>query len=838
MSSRLRSLQSLLVAFAAMSIPFAASAFTDESQTSTDSTTKLNLETDGPHPNTDSTTKPNPEKAKLLNAVVVTGTHVAGRTEADSLSPIDVLSPKDLGATGFSDLGSALNSLLPSLDFPRPAINDGNDAVRPAILRGLSPDQVLVLVDGKRYHITPLINYNAGPGYGSSPVDLNSIPLSAIDHIEVLRDGASAQYGSDAVAGVINIVLKHGANDGTNSITVNGGGMSKGDGAQNGLAGSFGFKFGGTDANGKAPGWVRVSLNYQNAMNTNRADNTDRATTAPGALPPGEFGYQRYGDPAVRTYQGLVNFGYTFSPAVEAYGYFTASRRDVVSNGIYRAYNWSSNVPAVFPNGYLPQNLTHPNDLNGVIGLRGTTGGGWRWDASFDYGKSRLVFDLNSFNVNMYDALGYSPTYFYAGTYGYTQQVANFDMSKDVHVGFLPNAATLAWGAEFRRESYSITPGDPASYFYDPTYDPDGSGNGGSQGWPGIQPSSAGDWSRHDSAIYGDLETDLTDRLSAGLAARYEDYSDAGSALAGKLSARFNLTDTLALRGTVSNGFRAPSLAQEYYTSVTSIVQNHQLEYVGTFPATSPMAQALGGRALKPEKSMNFSLGLVWNPTDNFTSTLDAYQIRVSDRILYSNSIPLNDPSFGITGVQYFFNGATTRTRGMDWTNAYNMNMGAFGELNLTLSANWNATKFLSLMPPTYISGGEAVSTFGRNDQGNFTDGTPRTKYVFGGDWLYKGIDLHANVTRYGTVADLINVGEDGEDQTFAARWLLNVSASYNWDAWTFTLGADNLTNVYPTKAADSNPHELGPIFGVPYSPISPFGFNGRYIYGKVSYRF
>lgn len=825
MSSRLRNLQSLLVAFAAVSIPFVASAFADEPQASTDSTAQ-----------------PNPKKPKLLDAVIVTGTHVTDRTEADSLSPIDVLSPKDLGATGFSDLGSALNSLLPSLDFPRPAINDGNDAVRPAVLRGLSPDQVLVLVDGKRYHITPLINYNAGPGYGSSPVDLNSIPLSAIDHIEVLRDGASAQYGSDAIAGVINIVLKHGAKEGTDDITINGGKMSKGDGAQNGVAGSYGFKFGGTDANGAAPGWVRLSLNYQNAMNTNRADNTDRATTAPGALPDGEFGYQRYGDPAVVTYQGLVNFGYTFSPAVEAYGYLTMSRRDVTSNGIYRAYNWSSNVPAVFPDGYLPQIINHPNDINSVFGLRGTTSGGWHWDASVDYGKSRLVFDLNSFNVNMYDALGYSPTYFYAGTYTYSQQVADFDMSKDFNVGFLPNAVTFAWGAEFRRESYSIGAGEPASYYYNPTFDPNGTGNGGAQGWPGIQPSSAGDWSRHNEALYADFETDVNDRLSAGFAARYEDYSDAGSALAGKLSARFQLTNSLALRGTISNGFRAPSLPQEYYTSVTSIVQNHQLEYVGTFPATSAVAQSLGASALKPEKSTNYGIGLTWNPIDNFTSTLDAYQIRIGNRILYSDSIPINDPSFGITGVQYFFNGATTRTRGLDWTNAYDMGLGDYGALKLTLSANWNATSFLSLNPPTYISNGQVVTTFGRNDQGNLTDGTPRTKYILGGDWLYKGLDFHANLTRYGTVTDLINVSEFGPgnaDQTFAARWLLNLSASYTWnDAWTFTIGADNLTNVYPTKAADTNPHELGPIFGVPYSPISPFGFNGRYVYGKVSYRF
>ena len=824
MSNRLRCVPNLLAALIAVSIPLMASA--DEPQAGTDATTKSKSD------------------QQTLNAVIVTGTRATNRTEAESLSPIDVLSPKDLGASGYNDLGSALNTLLPSLDFPRPAINDGNDAVRPAILRGLSPDQVLVLVDGKRYHTSALLNYNAGPAFGSSPVDLNSLPMSAIDHIEVLRDGASAQYGSDAIAGVINIVLKHGAKEGSNEVTLGGGKYSKGDGAQNSASGSYGYAFGAQDENGKSPGWVRLSLNYQNEMNTNRAYNTDRSTTAPGALPPGAWGYQRYGDPAVVTYQGLLNFGYTFSPAVEAYGYITATRRDATSNGFYRKWDDSRNVTSINPNGYLPQIKNHTNDINTVVGLRGTTEGGWHWDASVNYGKNHLVFDVNnSFNVNMYYSLGYSPTYFYAGTFAYSQQAVNFDMSKDIKFDFLPNSGTFAWGAEFRRETYSIQPGEPASYYFNPnTVDANGSARpGGSQVFPGLAPQSAGDWSRHNYALYADFETDLSDRLSGGIAARYEDYSDAGSVLSGKLSLRYKLTDTLALRGTLSNGFRAPSLAQEYYTAVSAIVQNRQLAYSGTFPATSDIAAAYGAKPLKPEKSTNFSLGLVWNPTDNFTSTLDAYQIRIDDRILYSSTIPANIPSKGITGVSYFFNGADTRTRGVDWINAYNMDLGNYGELKLTLSANWNATTFLSLYPPTYVSNGQVKTTFGRNAMGMFTNNVPRTKYILGGDWVYSGFVLHANLTRYGSVGDLLDVSEIGtpgnEDQTYAARWLLNLSASYNYKAWNFTVGVDNVTNVYPTKNAATNPHELG-FLGIPYAPISPFGFNGRYMYGKVNFRF
>ena len=783
------------------------------------------------------------QPASSLDTVIVTGTRAVNRTEAESLSPIDVLTPKDLDSTGSSDLGSALSSLLPSLDFPITPIGGSAATIRPVVLRGLSPDQVMILVDGKRYHTSSYIQLNGGPTYGSAPVDINSIPMSAIDHIEVLRDGASAQYGSDAIAGVINIVLKHGAREGSNGISVNAGQRSKGDGAQNGLGGSYGFSFGARDEDGKAPGWVRVSLDYQNAMKTNRAYNTDRATTAPGALPAGKFSYQRYGLPAIVSYQGLVSFGYTFSPAVEAYGYLTASRRKGITSSLYRTYNDAKNVPALYPNGFLPQSVSHPNDLNGVFGLRGTTEGGWHWDASVDYGKSRLSYDsIDTLNTNMYYSLGRSPTRFYAGAYEYTQQVINFDMSKDFQFGFLPNAATVSWGYEFRRETYSISPGDAASYYYDPkARTPSGATPpGSSQGTTGIQPASAGDWSRHDHAVYAGIETNLSDRLSTGFTARYEDYSDAGSALAGKFSARYKLTDTLALRGTVSNGFRAPALAQEYFTSVSSIVSSGQLLYTGTFPPTSAVAQALGAKPLKPEKSTNFGLGLVWNPIDNFTSTIDAYQIRIGNRILYSSPLPLTDLSRGITSVQYFFNGATTRTRGVDWVNSYNLDLGDYGELKLGLNANWNSTTFLSLNPPTYVSGGVVKSAFGRNASGNFTVATPHQKYILSGDWSRAGLGLHANLTRYGSVADLMNPEElavGKADQTYAARWLLDVSASYDWNAWKFIVGADNLTNVYPQKNAVTNSHELG-SFGIPYSALSPFGSNGRYVYGKVHYRF
>ena len=774
------------------------------------------------------------KNTKQLQQVVVTGTRSSDRTVGDSLSPIDVLTTADLAASGASDLASALSTLLPSLDFPRPAINDGNDAVRPATLRGLSPDDVLVLVDGKRYHTTSLVNYLPSVGRGSAPVDLNSIPMSAIDHIEVLRDGAAAQYGSDAIAGVINIILKHGARAGSNSISVNGGIMDKGDGAQNGLSGSVGIPLGGTSANGDSPGWARLSWNYSDVMNTNRAANTDRASNLnPTNKNAAGFPFERYGDPAVVTKQALINFGYTLSPNVDLYGYLNLSQRDVTSNGYYRAGGNYRNATAIYPNGFLPQIVNNVKDASAVFGAKGVTDGGWHWDASGDFGYNSMKFIIqNSLNINQFYSTGSSPTRFLAGTFGTKQSVVNLDLNKEYSPGFLPNPVTVAFGGEYRKDQYSIGAGDPNSYFFNPnTIDPI-SGNvapGGSQVYPGLSPQVAGNFSRHSTAAYIDLETDLTSKLSAGVAARYENYSDAGSTRSGKLSLRYQLTDTFALRGTASNGFRAPSLAQQNYESVVTLIQNGALAQIGTFRTSSPTAISLGAKPLTPEKSSNYGVGAVWQPTNDFSATLDLYQIKIWQQILYSDQLAVTPTVANgeVTGAQFFVNGGTSRTRGADLILNQRFDLGTLGKLNLGLSSNFNKTVMLAVSSPN----------FGRASQGLLTSGTPRDKYVVYGDWKVNNFSLHGNLTRYGTVTRLGDLPDGSQDQTFSAKWLLDLSASYNWNAWTFTVGADNVTNQYPDKVLPNTANEdYGS--GLQYSPLSPFGMNGRYWYGKVTYRF
>ncbi|MCD0259927.1 TonB-dependent receptor [Xanthomonas melonis] len=767
---------------------------------------------------------------KTLDTLIVTGTRVSDRTVAESESPIDIITEQSLQATGATDIATALGKLLPSLNFPRPAISDGNDAARPVTLRGLSPDAVLVLVDGKRYHTSSLINYNPYVGRGSAPADLNSLPMSAIARIEVLRDGASAQYGSDAIAGVVNIVLKHGADAGSNSVSINGGLMDKGDGAQNGIDGSIGLPFGGSGGD-SAPGWVRLSWNYQNTMDTNRSENTNRATTIAGAANPSGVPYQRHGDPDSTFYQGLAAFGYAFTPNVELYGHFSASRREVTSNGYYRAYdNTSRNVQAVYPNGFLPQIYNPVNDRSAVLGLKGTTAGEWNWDVSATYGKNDMSFNiLDSINTNLYWSTGSSPTDFNAGGFETEQGVVNLDINKSFDWG-LAYPVNVAFGAEHRQDRYAITAGSPDSYFFDPaTIDPS-TGTpypGGAQVFSGLEPSVAGKFGRHSNAVYANLEADLTDKLSGGIAGRFENYSDAGSTRSGKLSARYAFSDTFALRGTISNGFRAPSLAQQNYASVVTLPQDGQLVQVGTYRTSDPIALQLGARPLSPEKSTNYGLGGVWQPTANFTSSLDVYQIRIWDQILYSDQLQLAEPIGQVAAVQFFVNGATSRTRGVDWINSYLADLGSYGKLNLSASANYNKTTILELSNPN----------FGRASQGLLTQSTPRTKYMAAADWSIGGFALNFNATRYGAIKRIGDPADGSQDQTYAARWLLNLAASQTWNAFTFTVGADNLTNQYPTKAQLTTGYD-DRASGLQYPSLSPFGFNGRYWYGRVTYRF
>ncbi|MFT4199027.1 MAG: TonB-dependent receptor [Pseudoxanthomonas sp.] len=764
------------------------------------------------------------QEPTTLDNVIVTGTHVSTRTVAESQSPIDVISPEQLQSTGTSELATALARALPSLNFPRPALVDGTSGIRPAQLRGLSPDQVLVLVNGKRYHISAALNLNGSIGRGTSAVDLNSIPIDAIDRVEVLRDGASAQYGSDAIAGVINIVLKGSGKGG--SLSVDYGKYSAGDGASRRLSGNTGVQF--------ADGRGRLNLAGQVGLQdaTNRSGAYSGTSPNTGNYP--SVGEKAFiiGDPKVRSGAVSANGSFDFSDNVTGYATVIASNRDIDSYAFYRSKNHSSQsalLALYYPDGYVPVINQYSKDRSLVAGLKGSTDGGFTWDVSYNYGYNKVDYATdNTINYSLGTA---SPTRFYDGALEYTQNILNADFTQALDWG-LAYPVTLSFGAEYRQEKWNQSPGDPDSYY-----------GSGAQGFSGFTAANAVHAKRHDYAAYAGLEADLTDKFSAGLTGRFEDYSDFGSRTSGKLSGRYAFTDKVALRATASNGFRAPSLAQQSYQAISSVITSGVFYQSGTFPTTSAAAQALGAKPLKAETSTSYSLGLVLQPTDRLYLTVDAYRIKIDDRILLSSNISTNTAvlallsSLGIdnvTSFRYFTNAADTKTEGVDVVGTYTIPF-ASGSLDLTASYSYNKTEIthLDASPSVLTSLGITTDLVGRDEIGRLEDSFPKDKAILGGKWSTTHWDLSLTATRYGSFT-VRNATYASRDQTFSAKWLTDVSVAYRPDAnWTFTVGADNVFDTYPDEVAYIN--STSGIF--PYSNYSPFGFNGAYVYGRINYK-
>jgi iron complex outermembrane receptor protein len=753
-----------------------------------------------------------------LQTVVVTGTRASDRTVATSLSPIDVITPKDITETGAPNLATALRTLLPSFNFPQPSVTDATDASQPAQLRGLSPDETLVLIDGKRQHSEAIVNVNGSLGRGSSAVDLNAIPIDAIDHIEVLRDGAAAQYGSDAIAGVINIILKHGPKGGSASVT--GGRYSRGDGATWQIGANDGLALG-------SNGWLRVSVDGTHQNPTNRS--------GPDTRYPSDPTYDtvtfHYGLPALQQEGGAINLQYDFTPQVQLYAFTLLNHRNVWSGGFFRSLSqYDTSTPAaaaVYPDGYLPIEESTLHDDTEVVGLRGTALN-WHYDLSADTGGNK--WQLNTANTFNYSLGAASPTDFYVGALQYRQTVVNADFKRAFDPSWLRNGFLLAWGLEYRHEDFTIDQGDPASY-----------AGAGAQVFPGYTPGDAGSHSRSNQAIYLDLESDLTSKLSTEVAVRHEHYSDFGGTTSAELSGRYAFTHVVAVRATASTGFRAPSLQQEYYSS-TAINFITGVPYtIRTFPVTAPAAQALGARPLQPELSHNYSVGLVLTPHDGLYTTIDAYQISIAHRIVLSGNLVGTAVGNYLTSVgipyieggRFFTNAVDTRTRGVDLVSSYTLQLPA-SALALTGSFNYNKTEILSIAPnpPQVGLAGLTLPIITRDEQGRITVGTPRTKVAAAADWSFGSWTVHGQVTRYGQWTDQ-SVTSPADDQTYGAIVELDASLEYHWHRWSWSLGSDDLNNAYPDKViAANNFHGI-----LPYPQTSPIGFSGAYYYGTAAYR-
>jgi iron complex outermembrane receptor protein len=778
-----------------------------------------------------------------LEEIVVTGTRRLDRTIAESPVPIDVVSFAALEKSGLGEVNKMLNALVPSYNFPQPSITDGTDHIRPATLRGLSPDQTLVLVNGKRRHQTSLLNLNGSVGRGSTAADLNTIPTSAIQRIEILRDGAAAQYGSDAIAGVINVILKNNAEGG--SLTANVGTHYEGDGDLYQTQGNMGVALG-------ENGFLNLTAEYRHRGFTNRqaADTRQQYNNLPNGQPdPREAQINRtsnfkYGDSRVEDINVVYNMSVPLTDAIELYSFGNYGQRDGKSGATWRRPRDINNIRAIYPNGFLPFITSDITDAAVAGGAKG--GDDFRWDASVSYGYNHFPFGVEN-TLNATYGLT-TPTEFYAGDLQYEQFVANLDFGTEADIG-TPQPVSVAFGAEWRHESYELGAGEPASYadggltlFTEPgRQDSTTRSAPGAQGFPGFRPNDEVDAGRHSYSAYLDLETNLTDALLVSAAGRFEHYSDFGSTGSGKFAFKFDVLDNFGVRGAVSNGFRAPSLQQTYFSSTaTNFIGGIPFE-VRTFRVVSPEAKLLGAEDLKPEKSINYSLGITAQPVDGMNITIDAYQIDIDDRIVLSENLTgtavqnfLTSRGFpGVTGGRFFTNAIDTRTKGIDIIANYATDVGA-GELGLTAGINFNETDVKSVKPnpPTLTALGLQLNRFARVEEGRFTVAQPKNKLNLGLNYAIDSFDINLRANRYGKFTS--RNANAALDQTFGSQWVVDAEVGYDLtESWSLAVGANNVFDEYPdTVIPGANPNGFAQ-----YSNFSPAGFNGGFYYARTTYR-
>ncbi|WP_439472807.1 TonB-dependent receptor plug domain-containing protein [Brevundimonas sp.] len=780
------------------------------------------------------------EPAAEVDEIVVTGTRVAGRSRLDTVAPVDVVTAENLQQRGTTELATQLAASVPALNFPRPSATDGTDSIRPATLRGQGPDQTLVLVNGVRRHSTALVNTNGSVGRGSAAVDLNAIPSSAIERVEVLRDGAAAQYGSDAIAGVLNLRLREASSGGGATVTYGGyltdyngnygGGDDLHDGESLTVSGWQGFGLG-------ADGFITASIEYRDRARTNRSDIDPRYT--PAQVRGGQ------GDPESEDLAVYLNAGKPLAAGWEAYGWAGYQTRDASAAAFYRTPDDNAQNPAyagtgrVYPNGYLPYILTDSTDWTAAAGVRGQASG-FDVDINVGYGRNEIEFGVEN---TLNPSLGVtSPTSFDAGSLTYDQLVLGIDASRQYEVG-LYGPLNVAFGLEARQESYQIGAGEPDSYRRGSVTNVGGTDvSWGSRGFTGFTPANEVDEDRHNVGVYLDLEGEVAENFTVSGAVRYEDYSDFGDNISGKLAARYDFTPSFAVRGAVSTGFRAPSLQQQYFTQ-TAIVYISNVPYeTGTFPSLSPVGLALGGTPLEAETSTNYSLGLVYRKGP-FELTADAYRIDIEDRIVLSETLTgsataavgtnartifdLLQP-YGASAARFFINGVDTETTGLDIVARYRIDEG-FGRLDLTLAGNVNDFKVTKT--PTTATGilPTPVNLFARQATLRFEEGTPPWKIVTQADWSKDRFGATLRVTGYGDV--LAPGATAATDLQLGESVVVDLEARYRIsDRVTFAIGADNAFDEYTAQILPAN-NTSGAF---PFSNFSPFGFNGRFLYARV----
>lgn len=800
--------------------------------------------------------------------VVVLGTRTRDRTVVDSPVPIDVITAKEIERSGFTQTTELIKMLVPSYNAPENTITDGSDHVRPAALRGLGPDQVLVLINGKRRHTSALVHVNGSIGRGSTGADLNAIPASVIDRIEVLRDGASAQYGSDAIAGVINIVLKdkkgldvsatygqhvttqergyaeteaniEGDDAATYSWDGNVEDVSITDGASKILHLGYGFDL--------YDGVVYISGQLRQKDYTNRAglDPRQQYFSQPDGSPdPREASFDRlnhrFGDAETSDYGVFLNSSIPINDNTSFYAFGGYSYRNGLSGGFYRRSLDDRNVRAIYPDGFLPKIETNIYDGSFAAGVKGSLGK-WAYDVSETFGGNTFVFNVtNSLNTSMGTA---SPTDFHAGDLKFYQSTTNIDFVRQLEIG-TAQPLNIAAGFEFRWENYQLAPGEYNSYADGgvPILDGPNAGNPaptGAQVFPGFSPVNTQDETRTNFGLYADFENHVTSNWLLGAAGRYEYYSDFGSTVTGKVNTRYELLPGFALRGAVSTGFRAPSLAQAYFSSIATVFIGGVPYEVGTFPVSSDVAKALGAEDLTAEKSVNVSAGFTFSAT-NFSLTIDGYQINIEDRIVLTENFTgegittfLQNQNINASGGRFFTNALNTKTYGVDITSRYGVKLGA-GTLRITAALNFNKTEITNrndIQTPDELAAVTSIPLLGRVEQGRFEKGQPTSSWNFMGSYNIAKWNFMVRAQRFGEVTSYNN--DPARDQTYGALWVVDAEAAYDIiSGLQLAVGVNNIFDTYPDKTLKIN--SFNGIFQ--FSGFSPSGFNGRYIYSRVNF--
>lgn len=805
---------------------------------------------------------------------VVVGSHARHTAPEELAVPVDMFPAEVLAIQGTSETGQILQALSPSVNFPHQSVTDATDIVRPFTLRGLSPDHTLVLLDGQRVHQMAVVNTFAyGMAAGSSGVDMNAIPASAIDRIDVLRDGASAQYGSDAIAGVVSVVTKQGrfspflngeggayvhsryAADG-GSVDVNGGvGLGLGRGALALFA-----EFQNRGATNRA--WADPFDNSGNGL-SDSVDSQGRVVIKRNAVPQPN---QHWGDGFERDIMTLANLHLPLNAGgtTELYGLANYSFRTGSGFG-YRRYESSDrNWPQIYPLGFLPEYRPDVTDYSAIGGLRGAVGG-WAMDLGGTFGHNDFAYKLvNSLNQSLGPSLTTAvntagipnQTSFFAGRLSRDELTTGLTASRAVKLG-LPAPVNVAAGVAFRWERFAIEKGELASYVNGGDTTQSGADPiPGSQVFPGFSPSDASTHSRTNVGVFADLESNLTPAFLANVAARFESYSDFGQRLTGKLALRYAASPRVTLRAAGSTGFRAPGLGQAYFSKVVTNVIAGNVEDIGIFPVNSAAAVALGAKPLRDETSVNFSGGVAITPAEDLTFTADYFLIRIDHRIVLgatydddtTRAILARAGYPGIAGVQYFTNGIDTRTQGVDLTAELRLPAVAAGALDLTASVNYTSNRIVHTDPIPFVlrfspHGGllDTVTTLAIERERPDWRGTLTGQYTVGA--------IHALLrgSYYGSFRSAQPGYCDRCGDSYGAKGLLDAEVGYRLGAVDIAVGARNLLNTYPdrphaTTLVDPTDPGAGTAtdwnsnFGTfPYAAASPFGYNGRNVYSRVS---